>query len=139
MFQVLQNILFFFMVVFPDIHVMLSILSPGDLLRKLSKFVTTLHSSTSSSDCFHTVLSIPCPSIIIPSIGSLFTWVAIHFWPVFGYEPLSYFIISVVFPLCSIITHCIFSTFPSCHIGFVFQRLPKCYHDFLRWRDWTHQ
>ena len=107
------------MVVFPDIHVMLSILSPGDLLRKLSKFVTTLHSSNSSSDCFHTVLSIPCPSIIIPSIGSLFTWVAIHFWPVFGYEPLSYFIISVVFPLCSIITYCIFSTFPSCHTGFV--------------------
>ena len=107
------------MVVFPDIHVTLSILFPGDLLRKLGKSVTTLHSSNSSSDCFHTVLSIPCPSIITPSIGSLFTWMAIHFWPVFGCEPLSYFIISVVFPLCSTITHCIFSTFPSYHIGFV--------------------
>ena len=128
------------MVVFPDIHVTLSILFPGDLLRKLGKFVTTLHSSNSSSDCFHTVLNIPCPSIITPSIGSLFMWVAIHFWPVFGNEPLSYFIISVVFPLCSIITHCIFSTFPSCHIGFVcLPETSQWYHDFLRWWDWTHQ
>ena len=70
-------------------------------------------------DCFHTVLNIPCPSITTPSIGSLFTWMATHFCPVFGYEPLSYFIISVVYPLCSIITDCIFSTFPSYHIGFV--------------------
>ena len=51
--------LFFFMFVFHDIHVMLSILFPGDLLRKLGKFVTTLHSSNSSSDYFHTVLNIP--------------------------------------------------------------------------------
>ena len=47
------------MVVFPDIQVTLSILFPGDLLRKLGKSVTTLHSSNSSSDCFHTVLNIP--------------------------------------------------------------------------------
>ena len=47
------------MFVFHDIHVTLSILFPGDLLRKLGKFVTTLHSSNSSSDCFHTVLNIP--------------------------------------------------------------------------------
>ena len=106
------------MFVFHDIHLTVSILFPGDLLRKLGKFVTTLHSSNSSSDCFHTVLNIPCPSITTPSIGSLFTWMATHFSPVFGYEPLSYFIISVVFPLCSVISHCIFSTFPSYHISF---------------------
>ena len=107
------------MFVFHDIHVTLSLLFPADLLEKLGKFVTTLHSSKSFIDCFHTVLNILCPSIITPSIDSLFTWIAIHFCPVFVYEPLSYFIIFVVFSLCSVIAHCIFSTFPSYHIGFV--------------------
>ena len=91
-----QNILFFFMFLFHYIHMMLSTLFPGDLLKKLGKFITTLYSNNSSSDCFHTVLNIPCP-IIMPSIGSLFTWMAIHFCPVFGYDPLSYFTISIVF------------------------------------------
>ena len=88
------------MFVFHDIHMTLSLLFTVDLLKKLDKFVTTLHSSKSFSDCFHTVLNIPCPSIITPSIDSLFTWMAIHFCPVFVYEPLSYFIIFVVcFPM----------------------------------------
>ena len=106
------------MFVFHGIHMTLCILFPGVLLKKLGKFVTSLHSSKSFNDCFHTVLNIPCP-IITPSIDSLFTWMAIHFCPVFVYEPLSYFIIFVVFSLCSVIAHCIFSTFPSYHIGFV--------------------
>ena len=107
------------MFVFHDIHVTLSLLFPVDLLKKLGKFVTTLHSSKSFSDCFHTVLNIPCPSIITPSIDSLFTWMAIHFCPVFVYEPLSYFIILLFVSLCSGLAHCVFSTFPSYHIGFV--------------------
>ena len=75
------------MFVFQYIHMMLSTLFLGDLLKNLGKCVTTLHFSNSSSDCFHTVLNIPCPSIITPYIGSLFTWMAIHFCPVFGYDP----------------------------------------------------
>lgn len=60
------------------------------------------------------------PSIITPYIGSLFTWMAIHFCPVFGYDPfLFHHFHFFFFPICSIFTHCIFSTFPSYHIGFV--------------------
>lgn len=108
------------MFVFHDIHVMLSILFPGDLLRKLGKFVTTLHSRNSSSDCFHTVLNSPfLLSLHHPLAHFSHGWpfTSGQFWDM--NQPPSYFIFSVVFPLCSIITHCIFSTFPSYHIGFV--------------------
>lgn len=47
------------MFVFQYIHMMLSTLFLGDLLKNLGKCVTTLHFSNSSSDCFHTVLNIP--------------------------------------------------------------------------------
>lgn len=43
------------MLLFHAIHMMLSILFPDDLLRILGKFVTTLHSSNSSSNCYHCV------------------------------------------------------------------------------------
>lgn len=120
------------MFVFHVIHMMLSILFPGDLVRKLGKFVTTHHSSNSSSDCFHTVLNIPCPSIITPSIGSLFTWMAIQFCPVFGCEPLSSSFL-LYFPYVPSLLIASFLPFLLITLALsVFQRLPKLYHDFLR-------
>lgn len=107
------------MFVFHGIYMKLSILFPGDLLKKLGKFLTTLHSSNSSSDCFHVVLTISCPFLITPSTGSLFTWLSILLYPVFGCDPLSHFIPSIVVSLCSIIAHSIFFPFPSYNIGFV--------------------
>ena len=86
------------MFVFHGIYMKLSILFPGDLLKKLGKFLTTLHSSNSSSDCFHVVLTISCPLLITPSTGSLFTWLSFLLYPVFGCDPLSHFIPSIVVP-----------------------------------------
>ena len=41
-----------------------------DLQKKIGNFLTNLHSSNPSSDCFHDVISTPCPYIIMPSTGS---------------------------------------------------------------------
>ena len=107
------------MLIFHDIHLTVSILFPDDVLRKLGKFLTTLHSSNSSSDC--------CYHCIEHSLS--FYHYAIHWLTFqvdghsllysFGYDPLSYFIISVVFSPMSEIARCIFSTFLPYHIGFV--------------------
>ena len=89
------------------------ILFPGDLLKKLGKFLTTLHSSNSSSVFFHVVLNISFPFLMTLSTGSLFTWLSILLYPIFGCDPLSYFIPSTVVSLHSIIAHSIFFPFPS--------------------------
>ena len=129
------------MFVFHDIHMILSILFPGDLLRKLDKFVTTLHSSYSSIDCFHTVLN----------ISLSFYHYAIHWFTfhVDGHSLLSSFWIWSSFLFHHF--HCFFPYVPSLLIAsflpflliilalYIFQWLPKWYHDSLRWRDWTHQ
>lgn len=47
------------------------------------------------------------------------SWRSIHHKPIFGHEPLSYFILSTVVSLWSIIAYCIFWSLSSCHIGFV--------------------
>ena len=132
------------MFVFQYIHMMLSTLFLGDLLKNLGKCVTTLHFSNSSSDCFRTVLNIPS-----------FYHYAIHWFTfhVDGHSLLSSFWIWSFrispFPLFSFLFF--FQYVPSLLIASflpfllitlalsVLQRLPKWYQDFLRWRDWTHQ
>ena len=108
------------MFVFHDIHMILSILFPGDLLRKLDKFVTTLHSSYSSIDCFHTVLN----------ISLSFYHYAIHWFTfhVDGHSLLSSFWIWTSFLfhhfhcLFPMLCHCSLHLFylSSYHIGFVY-------------------
>ena len=112
------------MLVFHDMHLMLSILFPDDLLRKLGKFVTILHSSNSSSDCYD------CIEHSLSFYHYVILWLTFHadhhsLLSSFGYDPLSYFIISVVFSPMSVIAHCIFSTFLPYHIGFVY--LPETF------------
>lgn len=124
------------MFVFQYIHMMLSTLFLGDLLKNLGKCVTTLHFSNSSSDCFHTVLNIPCPSIITPYIVSLFTWMAIHFCPVFGYDPFLFHHFHCFFFFFQYVPSLLIASFlPFLLITLalsVLQRLPKWYQDFLR-------
>ena len=89
----------------------------------LSKFI----------DLVATVLNIPCLSIIMSFIGSLFTWMAIHFCPVLGMNLFlisSFLLFSLYVPLLLIAS---FLPFLLITLALsVFQRLPKWYHDFLK-------
>ena len=74
---------------------------PDDLWKKLGKFVITFSPVTLIA-CFCIVLNIPCSFIIMPSTGSLFTWLSIHLHAILGYKPLSYLIPFIAVSLCSI-------------------------------------
>lgn len=121
------------MLLFPCYSYDASILFPDDLLRILGKFVTTLHSSNSSSNCYHCVEHTLSFYHYANPLAHSFTWTDIHFCPVFGYDPLSYFIISVVFSPCLSLLIASFLPFFLVTLALsLFQSLPKWYPDFLR-------
>ena len=128
------------MLLFHAIHMMLSILFPDDLLRILGKFVTTLHSSNSSSNCYH------CVEHTLSFYHYAIHWLTFHMdrhsllssfwiWSSFLFHHFCCF-----FPLCLSLLIASFLPFFLITLALsLFQSLPKWYPDFLRWRDWTHQ